>query len=224
MADNLLSEVDQALRAERAVALWRTYRTRLIALAALLIAAVAGNSLWQYQREWRGSETMRALAAAQTLLAEKKPLEAAKAFSNVVMTGHGSVRTLARIWQAKALVIANNEPEAVAVLKTAVSTSHGDVWGDIACLRLAALDAASAEPCLTAAGDSPLATTRTEWRIAEYWAAGEDEKAIAALEALLASTAKDETINPEARERWTQWLATLNAADPKRAKATPTHE
>jgi hypothetical protein len=193
MADNLLQEVDQALRADHAAALWAKHRNTIIAAIAGVILLTAANSVWQHFREVRGGETLQALIESQKLLDDGKPAEA-----------------LALVWQSRALMAQGKKTEAVDALKIAVADGDS-LWADIACLRLGGLDAKAAT-CLDAKKNSPLASTRAEWAAAQAWAKGDRKVAIASIEKLIA----DKDTSAEARERLAQWLASMNAQEGKK--------
>ena len=204
MADSLLKEVDQAMRADRAAALWAKHRQTVIMCVVALILGTAANSAWQYIRETRGAEKMLAFSESQKLLVAGKPADAAKAFAAIADDSRGELHDLARIWQARALSTQGKKPEAISALKQAVA---GDsVWADIACLRLAGLDSKESS-CLSAQKNSPLATTRAEWDAANMWAKGDSKAAIASIEAQIA----DKDTSDAARDRLTQWLAGMKA-------------
>jgi hypothetical protein len=209
MADSLLREVDDALRADRAQHIWKTYRTRIIGVAAGIIAVVAVANAWDYVRETRGGDVMLRFHAAQELFVAGKLAEAADAYAAIAADSSGDVRDLAGLWQARALLAAEKDEtntRAVAVL-TEVSSRGGSLWSDIACLRLAGIDAAAASPCLNAKSSSPLKDARAEWAAAEAWAAGKEDEAMASVAALIADPATGE----DSRARLTQWLASMKA-------------
>lgn len=206
MADSLLQEVDEALRADKAGALWAKYRTPLFAIAAALILGVAANAAWQAYREAKGGALLIKLTDAQKLLDGGKAADAAKAFGDIAAGASGEFKDLALVWQSRALVLSGKKDEAVTALKTAVADGHS-LWADIACLRLAGLDAASAKTCLSANATSPLAATRAEWAAANLWAKGDVAGAKAAIEKILA----DKNISGDTSARLTQWLSIMNA-------------
>ena len=208
MADSLLKEVDDALRADRAGALWKKHRGFIITLGVLIIAATAANSAWQSYRESRGGRMLAALSESQQLLASGKAEDAAKGFKTIADGASGEFRDLALVWQARALLAANKKGEAIATLQTAVADGSS-LWTDVACLRLAGLDAKAAAPCLAAKENSPLADTRAEWSAAAMWAKGDHASAIASIEKLLANP----DTSADARERLTQWLASMKAEE-----------
>ena len=206
MADTLLSEIDQALRADRAGALWNTYRTPLFAIAGALILGVAASSAWQAYREAKGGAMLVKLIEAQKLLDAGKSAEAATSFGEIANAASGEFKDLALVWQGRALVLSGKKDDAVNAFKSAAENG-GSLWSDVACLRLAGLDAASAEGCLSDKASSPLASTRAEWAAANLWAKGDNAAAKAAIEKILA----DKTTDPDTAARLTQWLTIVNA-------------
>jgi hypothetical protein len=99
------------------------------------------------------------------------------------------------------------------------ASAHGSaLWGDIACLRLAALDAAAAT-CLEEKKTTPLAWQRAQWAAANAWAAGDLAKA----QAILTRLATNEELPPEAQVQMQQWLDTVEAqAEAEKAPALAT--
>ncbi len=206
MADSLLKEVDEALRADRAAAWWKKNRTSIVVFIVALILGTAANSLWQTHRETKGGELLAALSDAKQLLESGKAAEAASGFKTIADGASGEVKDLALVWQSRAHVAAKQNAEAIAALKTAVTDGHG-LWADIACLRLAGLDATAAAPCLADTTASPLAATRAEWSAANLWAGGKTDDAQTALTQLMTNP---ET-SPDTRARLAQWLASMHA-------------
>jgi len=210
MADSLLKEVDDALRADRAGALWRKHRRFIITLGVIVIAATAANSAWQSYREARGGRILAALVANQQLLEHGNISEAAEGFQSIAAGADGDFKDLALIWQSRALMAAHKKPEAIAALSEAVASGDG-LWNDVACLRLAGLDADAAKPCLAASNTSPLAHTRFEWHAAAAWARGEPAIARTTIAALLA----DPETDANSRARLVQWQASIDAMGTK---------
>lgn len=209
MSDNLLQEIDQALRADRAAALWHTHKRRVLFFVAAIILAAAANSAYESYRESRGGTLLSQLLTQQKLLTSGKAEEAAKGFAEVAGNTSGELKALALIWQSRALVAANNKADAVKVLIPAADGTG--LWADVACIRLAPLDSEAASPCLNKAGPSPLAGERAEWAAANRWAAGDVAAAKATLETLIA----DENTSQEARARMLQWVAIMKSQEEK---------
>ncbi len=203
MTDSLLQEIDDDLRAEKMARLWARWRKPLFITIALIIGATAANSIWQHYQHDRGGKLMLRMSDATQLLDQQQPQEAAQAFAALAKEMRGEQKIIAQLWQARALVAANQKEAAVAVLTTA---SHAPVglWSDIACLRLAGLDSSKAN-CLTSGKDSPLASQRREWQAAILWNAGESAEALALMEQLATSPDTPDS----ARARISQSLSTL---------------
>lgn len=207
MTDSLLQEIDADVRAEKLARLWARWRKPLFTAAALIVAATAASSIWEHYREQRGGALMVRMSDATALLDQGKSQEAATTFAALAEDMSGESRIVAQLWQARALMAAHKQDEAIAVLSTASHAPAG-LWSDIACLRLASLDSSKAN-CLTNGKNSPLLSQRREWQAALLWHAGETEEAIALLEQL--ATSPD---TPDAsRERIDQWLSTLRSGN-----------
>jgi hypothetical protein len=204
MADNLLREVDEALRAERAASLWNTHKRTLMAIGVALVLAVAGKSGWHHYREAKGGSLLLELSQARDLMLANKPAEAAKAFATIADDTSGEQRALALVWQSRAEQATGENAAATEALKHAVTTGQS-LWSDIACLRLAGLDAAAAEACLNNPADSPLIAQRQEWAAAIDWKNGNADAAMAALKTLAAR----EDISPDRQATIAQWIEAM---------------
>lgn len=204
MADRLLQEVNADIRAEKMAVLWKRYRQPLAVFCVALVLATAAGQWWQHHRETRGVEWMAQLSSAQQMLTIGDAEGAASAFGAVADEAGGDARDIARIWQARALVAADKKPDAIAALKR-IDLRQATLWSDIACLRLAALDAREAG-CLAAAAVSTLRSPRALWQAATEWEAGDKTKAAATLDALIADADAPEPIRAEAQS-WRSAIA-----------------
>lgn len=208
MADDLVREVNEAMRADRTAAFWKKQQGLIIGIVLAIVLAAAAHSIWQSMRESHGGEVMLQLSDNQRLLAAGKAEEAAAGFGEVVKATSGELKALASIWQARALIVAQKTDEAIAVL-TPVS-NDGNLWSDIACLRLAGLSAKNAT-CLSTKKGSPLASERAQWAAAQAWENGEKDAAIASITALIA----DKNTSQESRVELQQWLGVMKAQQSK---------
>ncbi len=211
MVDQLLQEVDADLRAERAQQLWRRHRKTVYGAIVLILFATAGQVLWEKHREQKGGELLLAMTEGQNLFNQGKFTESAAIFEKAAADSSGDARTLAQLWEGRALQRAGKKEEAIAVLKTA--STERSVWGDLACLRLASLDAAAAA-CLSDTHDSPLAGKRKEWSAANAWSNGNVDEAITTFEELATSSDTTEVTRAEI----SGWIATLRASEKPAAK------
>ena len=217
MADQMIRDVDDALRADKMHQWWQQNKRAVIAFCVALILGTAANSVWQRQREAKGGHMLAMLSENQQLLASDKAQQAADGFKAIAAEASGEFKDLALVWESRALLASGKKDEAVEPLKEAVSDTSSGLWADIACLRLAGLDANAAAPCLSSKNTSPLASTRAEWAAANQWAAGDTNGAISAIQKQLAN--KD--LTTDSRERLTQWLAVMQTEKGSTAKAMP---
>jgi hypothetical protein len=203
MADSLLREVDDDVRAERIAKLWMRYRTHLLVLVMAIVLASIGDAAWEHHQQTRGGELLLQLSHAQGLLESGKSAQAVKAFADIAAHTDGDIHTIARLWQARAAGANGAKDEAIDILKQTTQATSG-LWGDIACLRLAGLDAKEAT-CLTAKKDSPLAAQRAQWAAANAWAAGDAAQATTLLTQLVA----DKNTPPSIRDEAQSWLGAM---------------
>ena len=132
---DLVDEVDEELRAERAQRLMQRYGGALTALALLVVAGVAG---WEGWRWYEGREADRAaqsfLAAAEGAAVEgAAPAEAAARFAGVAQTAPPGYRTLARLRSAALLAEAGDTVAALAAWDTLSRDTGADaLYRDLA--------------------------------------------------------------------------------------------
>lgn len=208
MVDLLMNEVSADMRAERMAKLWARYRGALLALVAVIVLGTAGYTIWQHQREVRGGEQLARLIQAQDLLTQGKSLAAGEIFGEVAAQTKGDTHELARVWQARAALASGNRPESITLLKP-ISTTHS-LWGDIACLTLAGLDAKEAT-CLTSETPSPLMALRHQWAASAQWSQGDGAGATARLNPLIENPTTPESVREQAKT-WRDAIAAEKAA------------
>lgn len=203
--DSLIREVDEEVRRERMERLWRHYRLPLALAALALVLVTAGASIWRNMESKRAGEAMARLERAIHQLEAEKPAQAAQAFAALAKDSDGSLRDIARLWQARALAQAAQAESALAAWRDLAEHPAGAdlFWRDRACLQLMTAGAELPSPCV-AASASPLKVTRMEWRAAQLWGAGKRDDA----RALLDTLGDDADATPAQRMR----IARLRAA------------
>lgn len=216
MADSLLQEVDDALRADRLVRIWHEWRGPLLWGAIALVIATAGQSVWNNYQEKRAQATMGKFVAADDFYKSGNFADAAKGFHELAVSSDGNIGDFARLWEARALLAAGKKDDAIAALTNLASDPHGhDLgWRDLACLRLAGLTDKIPGECHSPK-DSPLKPMRDEWRASELWQAGKTDEARRLLKAL----SENPDISSSQRARVTELLATLGTTEQKPAAA-----
>ncbi len=199
--DTLLREVNEAVRHDKLMALWRQYRMPVLAVALLLVVATAGGSLWGNYKDARAGEAMRSLALGQEQFYSDAFDEAAKNFAataDVAMTGE--LRDLAQLWQARAWEASGKVAEALPLLERVATAPEGKdlTWRDLACLRLVAR-VPEKSACLSANPSSPLAAERALVKAAQLWKQGESDKAVGVLNRLAKSSKQSDAVRTRAQ-------------------------
>lgn len=221
--DNFIQELEEDLRRDRYLALWRKYGRIAVALALVAIIAVALGVIW---REYRANERQKdslAYNAALALIDPNAPASPAAAESAIAslhaisQNGSDAYAALARLHEAGLLNKADKAGEAIAIYDALAGDSGVDsLFRDLARLLrvLATLD--KDDPQQLTARLAPLTETRNPWRYSalELTAllarrAGDAAKA----RDLYATLADDPTAPRQMRARAAEMLAVLGAAE-----------
>ncbi len=207
--DNLLREINEAVRHDRLVALWRQYRLPALCAAAALIVATAGGSMWNSYQDKRAGQAMQQFAIGQEEFKSGAFREAADSFATTADVAlKGALRDLAHLWQARALEKYGKTDRAVVLYDQVANKPDGNdlVWRDLACLRLVALDEKKTA-CLSY-GDSPLVGERHLVRAATLWQQGKKDEAAV----LLGLLADDVNQSESVRTRAQNYLSAVSAS------------
>jgi hypothetical protein len=194
VSDEFIREVDEAVRQDRWLQLWRHYSAYIIGGALAAVLGTGAGVAWRnYQQSQRLEEARRYVAAAE-LLRQDRPSEAAAAFLALAEDAGGGYDVLARLRAAEAQIEAGDAAAAIASLDrlaedgdaTPVYRQLGKLLAlqqnfdgaDVAALtdRLAGLSAANA----------PWRHSALELEALAQLRAGETEAARRTLETLLA--------------------------------------
>tara|TARA_R110000787_G_scaffold1497_9_gene6322 strand:- start:19494 stop:20141 length:648 start_codon:yes stop_codon:yes gene_type:complete len=112
---DIFNEVDEDVRKEKSLALWKAYGKYVIGAAVLIVAATAGYVGWQNytvnQSRTQGAE----FSAAAALMAAEKPGEAAAAFAGLAESGNAGYRPLASLREAAAFLAVGDGDKALAI-------------------------------------------------------------------------------------------------------------
>lgn len=137
---DIFTEIDEDLKRERALRLWKQYGNYIIAAAVVVVAGTAGYVAWQdYSR--KQSET----AAAQYVAAldEAKsgsPTQAGQALTSIAQGGHAGYPALARLEEAGIKANAGDVAAAVTLYRQVATDTSVDQDLRDAATVLAALD------------------------------------------------------------------------------------
>lgn len=161
--DALFREVDEDLRHDRAQDLWKKYGVLVVAAAVAIVAAVAGQQVYQGWSAGRAAEDARHYHQATVLVDEGRSADAAKALAALAADARPGYRAIALMEEAAALAASGNRAGAVALYRQ-VASDQGIArsYRDAAALMAVAhgLDGenpAALEPLIQplSAGDNP---------------------------------------------------------------------
>ena len=136
---DIFREVEEDVRRERLEKFWKRYGVLLMALAAVILAGVAG---WQFWERQQAAERARAGEAFSTAQRITEPGRAATAFAELARTTKGNYALLAKMSQANALNAAGNPTAALTLYKEVAAADTGEL-GNVARLRSAWIQAAT---------------------------------------------------------------------------------
>lgn len=143
---DVFREVDEEVRREQLMKLWRAYGNYAIALAIVIIVAFGGFLGWRDWRERQALEQGTRFAGALIQAREGKNPESADAFASLAEGSGAGYRALARLQEAAARLRAKDVPAAVAVYdRLAVDDGVEAEWRDLGRL-LAALHLINSAP------------------------------------------------------------------------------
>ena len=163
--DEFIREVDEAVRQDQWLKLWKRYGNYIAAAALAVVIGTAAGVGW---RAWQQSERLedaRRYAAAQQLLREDKPAEAAAAFAALAEEAGGGYRVLARLRAAEAQAEAGNPAAATATLEQLAANDDAlPVYRSLAELLATQRAFANAQPTAVLAELEPLVGINDPWR------------------------------------------------------------
>jgi hypothetical protein len=164
---DLVDEVDEELRAERAKRLAQRYGGIVTGIALLAVAGVAGWEGWRwYEGRQAGQAAQSFLTAARLASAEGADMrEAATRFAAVANDAPAGYRTLARLREAALLAEAGDVPAALAAWDRVARDDGVDrLYRDLATVMWGLHAVDTTEPGQVEARVTPLAADNAPWR------------------------------------------------------------
>lgn len=138
--DSFLREVDEDVRRDQLLQMWRKYGLYIVAAIGTLFIGVVGYQWSEARQITRQEETGARFAAAARLAAEAKADDALKEFSEIAKDAPAGYQAVAQLRIAAAQVKAGRVAEALAVYEALAKNSAGDdVLRDFATLQAAML-------------------------------------------------------------------------------------
>jgi hypothetical protein len=136
---DIFREIDEEVRREQFIKLWERYGVLIVAACVLLVAAVVGWRVYEWQQNHKAAEAGAKFEAAVALASQGKTKEAGEAFGQLAADGTASYRMLAKFREAAEQ--ANHDPKAAiaAYDQLAADSSIGKMFQDLAALRAGTL-------------------------------------------------------------------------------------
>jgi hypothetical protein len=160
---DIFQEVDEDLKHEQFLRLWKRYGSYVLVLAVLIVAATAGYVVWNQHRMAKRMAEGNAFAAAMNLADADRLGDAASAFADVAAKSSGGYASLARLRQAALLARQGDAAGAVKVYDALASSGADKIIRDLASLQSIALSLETVDPGELKARLKPLIDNST-WR------------------------------------------------------------
>ena len=163
--DNFIDEVDEELKHERNLELWRKYGRFAVSAVLLVVIAVAGSVGWrQYQANSRIESGLKYVNAVD-LAVMGKSADALASFQALGKDGAAGYADLARFQQAAVLARQGNEAAAAQIYDAIAQDKGADaVFRNLALILYALNVADRAEPKALADRLKPLTEDSSPWR------------------------------------------------------------
>lgn len=163
--DEFIREVDEAVRQDRWLELWRRYGSYVVGAALAVVLGTAVGVGWRAWQQQQKVEEARRYAAAQQLLRQDRPAEAASAFAALAEEADSGYGVLARLRAAEAQAQAGDRAAASVVLDRLASDAEtAPVYRSLAELLAAQQQLAAGQAPPSPAELEALAGAEGPWR------------------------------------------------------------
>lgn len=160
----IFREIDEELRYDKLVRLWRRYRVAIIAVLAGLVLGTSAYVGWKDYAERQALERARAFAAALDAAGQADDAAALAAFESVA-SGRDGYGALARLQQAAIELRSGNAAGATAIYQgVARDASVQQPFRDLAVILQALATLDTADPDELSALLAPLTVPESAWR------------------------------------------------------------
>lgn len=160
---DVFQEVDEDVRRDLYIRLWRAYGRYVIAGLVLLVVGVAAGVGWTEYREQRMQAEGARFAAAVALLDQGRASEAARAFAGIADDAGAGYAALARLREATALIASGDRAGAIAIYDRVAAGGGDRQLRDVAAL-LASIQVLNGGGADLEARLAPLAEGAGYWR------------------------------------------------------------
>ncbi|MBT5390127.1 MAG: tetratricopeptide repeat protein [Alphaproteobacteria bacterium] len=162
---DIFSEIEQEVRQDNLLALWKRYGPYIIGAASAVVLATAAYVLWQNYENSRLSAIAKEYSTALNLNSEERSSEAEEILNRIGEQEKSGYGILARLTAAH-LLASRNKDEAIALYQQLIAESSIDpIFRDLAVLRMTLLQLGSQEEQTLIDQLTPLTRTDNPWRI-----------------------------------------------------------
>jgi len=123
---DIFREIDEELRQDKAAELWKKYGNYVVAAAVLIVLLVAGLSWWQQHQHDRQVALGGRFAAAEALVRDSKPADAAAQFAALAQDATPGYATLAKLYEAGIRAQSGDARGAIAIYDQVAGDSSVD--------------------------------------------------------------------------------------------------
>jgi hypothetical protein len=116
-SDEFIREVDEAVRQDRWLAVWKQYNAYIVGAALAVVIGTAAGVGWQTYEASQRAKNAQAFAQAVDLLSTDRPAEAASAFGALADRAGGGVAVVANFQAAEAEKLAGDRERKLALLE-----------------------------------------------------------------------------------------------------------
>jgi hypothetical protein len=163
-ADEFIREVDEAVRQERWLKLWKQYGTFIIGAALAIVLGTAVGVAWREYRASARLDEATQYAQAVELLRQDRPAEAAEIFANLAEDADSGYAVLARLRAAEARGEAGKPEAKLETLTRLAESDAAPVYRDLGRLLAAQHQLGQAESGALAQELDGLAAPEEPWR------------------------------------------------------------
>lgn len=165
MAD-IFHEIDEDLRRDRLVQIWKRYGAVIVTAAVLLVAGTAGSVIWRNWQAARDAQATANLQAAVSLTAAGQPAAAASALAAVAakVGPNSGPGVLARLYEAAERDKLGDEKGAIALYDSVAASSADPAYRDLATLLSVARQVDTGDPKALEARLAPMTEVASPWR------------------------------------------------------------
>jgi hypothetical protein len=160
---DIFREIDEELRRDNLLQLWKRYGRYMIAGAVVVVAIAGGVVAWrQHQLTERKAVSARYFGALSTIRANKNS-DAVKLFADLAQNG-GGYAGLARFEQAALLAETGDKAGAIAIYDSIATSNADPEFRDLAVLLSVMRGLPDTDPKAVVARLAPLTASGNAWR------------------------------------------------------------